>query len=144
MFAQTLAWSVLPLALALPLESRDVAAQFTITDLQATFPYPEGPYGDPEVDSFVNIHVTYPDPASDSGATLSTPCSVSWPRGTDPGPTDWSVCDDPSVQFRLPSDGWVRTTNFTAEIWQTLTDSGYVYRSCTFLELIISLSATKY
>lgn len=123
MYAHTLAWSLLPLALALPLESRDEAAQFVITALGARFPYP-GVYGVDAVDSFVNIQVTYPDPASDSGATLSTSCSVNWPKGTDPGPTDWSVCADPSVQFRLPSDGWTRDTNFNAEIWQTLTDSG--------------------
>ncbi|KAI1118099.1 hypothetical protein F5Y14DRAFT_401059 [Nemania sp. NC0429] len=113
----------LPLASALPVEPRD-APQFVITDLKATFPYPDGPYGVPAVDSFVNMAVTYPDPSSPTTATTTTSCRLAWPRGIDPGPTAWTPCADPALQVRLPADGWTRTTNFTVELWETLTPSG--------------------
>ncbi|KAJ8115614.1 hypothetical protein ONZ43_g4629 [Nemania bipapillata] len=121
--------SFIPVALALPaafthpLKSRD-APEFVITDLGATFPYPQGPYGVPSVNSNLVISVTYPDPSSTTGATLSTTCSLNWPKGTDPAPTEWTPCADPALQFRLPADGWTSTTNFTVELWETLTASG--------------------
>lgn len=88
MHTSTILTSLLPLsslALALPLESRD-APEFTLTSLSATFPYP-GVYGVDEVDSFVDISLTYPDSSSANGATLTTTCGVNWPKGTTPGPT---------------------------------------------------------
>lgn len=115
----------LPLASAHPVEPRD-APQFVITDLGATFPYPNSPYGVPSVDSVLTISVTYPDPSSPTESTLSTTCSLNWPKGTDPAPTAWTPCVDPALQLRLPTDGWTRTTNFTVELWETLTPSGYV------------------
>ncbi|KAI0403088.1 hypothetical protein F4802DRAFT_323743 [Xylaria palmicola] len=123
MRARTIAWASLPLAYALPLEPRD-APEFTITGLSATFPYPSSPYGDPTVDSHLDISVTYPDPASSTGATLSTTCSLNWPEGTDPAPTAWTPCADPSLQFRLPAEGWTSTTKFTVELWEELTAAG--------------------
>ncbi|KAI1160049.1 hypothetical protein F5B18DRAFT_634295 [Nemania serpens] len=113
----------LPLASAHPVEPRD-APQFVITDLGATFPYPNSPYGVPSVDSVLTISVTYPDPSSPTESTLSTTCSLNWPKGTDPAPTAWTPCVDPALQLRLPTDGWTRTTNFTVELWETLTPSG--------------------
>ncbi|KAI1747011.1 hypothetical protein F4782DRAFT_522749 [Xylaria castorea] len=123
MHAPAVVWSFIPLALALPLESRD-APEFIITDLRATFPYPYPPYGLPSVNSLVDISVTYPDPASSIGNALNTTCSVGWPAGTDPAPTEWTPCASPSLQFRLPANGWTSTTNFTVEFWETLTSSG--------------------
>ncbi|KAI0101925.1 hypothetical protein GGR51DRAFT_528955 [Nemania sp. FL0031] len=113
----------LPLAFAHPLKSRD-GPEFVITDLRATFPYKSGPYGDPSVNSVLTISVTYPDPSSTTGATLSTTCSLNWPEGTDPAPTEWTACADPTLQFRLPSDGFTSTTRFTVELWETLTADG--------------------
>ncbi|KAI0878533.1 hypothetical protein GGS24DRAFT_443242 [Hypoxylon argillaceum] len=113
----------LPLAFAYPLESRDTP-QFVITDLGATFPYPNSPYGDPSVNSNLVISVTYPDSSSTTGATLNTTCSLNWPEGTDPAPTEWAPCADPLLQLRLPADGWTSTTNFTVELWETLTAAG--------------------
>ncbi|KAI4860356.1 hypothetical protein F4820DRAFT_110294 [Hypoxylon rubiginosum] len=113
---------LLSLALALPLEPRDTP-EFTITSLGATLPYP-GVYGLPAVDSHVSIAVTYPDPSSTSGSTLNTTCRVDWPSGTNPGPTDWTPCGDPTLQFRLPADGWTSDTNFQVELWETMTSNG--------------------
>lgn len=121
--------SLLPLALALPLASahpveRQQGSQFVITNLGATFPYPNSPYGVPAIDSFVTISVNYPDPSSPTESTLDTTCTLRWPRGTDPGPTAWTPCADPALQFRLPVNGWTSTTNFAVELWETLTTSG--------------------
>ncbi|ETS86296.1 hypothetical protein PFICI_00124 [Pestalotiopsis fici W106-1] len=126
MHGQAILATALPLvsyAIARPLESRDASTDITITKLSATFPS-SGPYGDPEVDSFVTISVTYPDPAAADSATLSTTCTVSWPSGTDPAPTEWTDCVDPTLSFRLPTDGWTSTGNFQVELWETLTSDG--------------------
>ncbi|KAI0466928.1 hypothetical protein F4859DRAFT_526201 [Xylaria cf. heliscus] len=123
MHTPIIVWSFIPITFAAALHSRD-APEFTITDLGATFPYPFPPYGLPSVNSFVEISVTYPDPTSSVGTTLNTTCSVGWPEGTDPGPTEWTLCASPSLQFRLSPDGWTSTTNFTVELWETLTSSG--------------------
>ncbi|KAI1403218.1 hypothetical protein F4819DRAFT_236757 [Hypoxylon fuscum] len=125
MHTSTILTSLLPLsslALALPLESRD-APEFTLTSLSATFPYP-GVYGVDEVDSFVDISLTYPDSSSANGATLTTTCGVNWPKGTTPGPTAWTPCANTALQFRLPADGWTSNTNFRVEVWETLTADG--------------------
>ncbi|KAI1468601.1 uncharacterized protein F4812DRAFT_423786 [Daldinia caldariorum] len=125
MYKQTILTSVLSLlspALALPLEPRDTP-EFKITSLGATFPYP-GVYGVDSVNSFVNIAVTYPDPSSTSGATLDTTCRVDWPAGTNPGPTEWTPCANPALQFRLPADGWTSYTNFRVELFEELASDG--------------------
>jgi hypothetical protein len=112
--------SILPAlscALAHPLRQRDTS-DFTITSLNATFPYPYPPYGLDAVDSSVNVGLTYP--GADSSLS-STTCSVGWPSGTNPGPTDWTACADAALQFRLPTDGWTSTTNFRVEFWQPST-----------------------
>ncbi|KAI2629553.1 hypothetical protein GGR54DRAFT_585591 [Hypoxylon sp. NC1633] len=114
--------TLLPLGLALPLEPRD-APEFNITGLSATFPYP-GVYGDTSVNSYVNIALAYPDASSIDGSTLTTTCRVDWPAGTNPGPTVWTPCADPSMQFRLPAEGWSSNTNFRVEVWETLTPEG--------------------
>ncbi|KAI1660149.1 hypothetical protein F4813DRAFT_351125 [Daldinia decipiens] len=125
MYKQTILTSVLSLlspALALPLEPRDTP-EFTITSLGATFPYP-GVYGVDSVNSFVNVAVTYPDASSTSDATLNTTCRVDWPAGTNPGPTEWTACANPALQFRLPADGWTATTNFRVELFEELASNG--------------------
>ncbi|OTB09231.1 hypothetical protein M426DRAFT_316520 [Hypoxylon sp. CI-4A] len=118
--------SLTSLALARPVETRD-EAQFTITSLGATFPYP-GVYGVDAVDSYVNVGLSYPD-ASANGSILSTTCEVAWPKGTTPGPTEWTPCANTAVQFRLPADGWIGNTNFKAEFWAGLSDASGLYAS---------------
>ncbi|KAI1844988.1 hypothetical protein JX265_008427 [Neoarthrinium moseri] len=125
MYSPSTIASLLPflsVVLAQPLQTRD-APQFIITSLGATFPEP-GPFGDESVDSSVSIAVTYPDPASTSSGTLDTTCRVGWPSGTNPGPTAWTPCANPALQFRLPTDGWTSTRNFRVELWETLTADG--------------------
>lgn len=115
---------LLPLTLALPLESRDTTPQFNITSLGATFPYP-GVYGVDSVNSYVNIAVSYPDSSStNESAVLSTSCRVDWPAGTTPGPTSWAPCTDTALQFRLPAEGWTSYTNFRVELWEQLKSDG--------------------
>ncbi|KAI0096636.1 hypothetical protein GGR51DRAFT_568306 [Nemania sp. FL0031] len=117
--------SVLPLiahAAALP-HKRQTTYEFDITALNGRFPS-DGPYGTGPIDSSLSITISYPDPASTSGSTLSTTCSYSWPASTPPGPTDWTVCQDPSVQWRLPADGWTNYGNYRVEVYQTLTSDG--------------------
>ncbi|KAI0189279.1 hypothetical protein F4808DRAFT_44602 [Astrocystis sublimbata] len=116
-------WSLLPLALALPLETRD-NPEFVITNLQATLPTAPGPYGLTKVDSSINISVTFPDPASGTGGTLGTTCNASWPKGTPPAPTEWTTCTNSALQFRLPALGWKSDADFTVEFWEPLTSSG--------------------
>ncbi|KAI1441121.1 hypothetical protein F5Y02DRAFT_422314 [Annulohypoxylon stygium] len=125
MHGQTVITSLLPLlslSLAAPLQTRDYP-DFVLTSLNAIFPY-SGVYGDENVDSFVNVGLTYPDPSSTTGATLSTTCSVNWPSGTAPAPTSWTACANSTVQFRLPTDGWTSTTNFRVEFWEQLNANG--------------------
>src|SRR5437868_5024892 len=98
---------LLPFALALP-HKRQTAQEFEITALSGRFPV-NGPYGTGPINSSLGITVTYPDASSASGATLSTTCSYAWPASIAPGPTDWTVCEDSSVQWRLPSDGWTNS-----------------------------------
>lgn len=114
---------ILSLALAHPLRPRD-GPEFNITSLSATFPYPQSPFGVDSVDSFVNIAVTYTDVSSTDAAPLSTTCRVDWAAGNAPGPTAWTPCADPTLQFRLPADGWTSTTNFRVELWEELTPEG--------------------
>ncbi|KAJ8126590.1 hypothetical protein O1611_g7049 [Lasiodiplodia mahajangana] len=116
---------VLPLiahAVALP-HKRQTTYEFDITGLGGKFPT-DGPYGTGPIDSSLSITISYPDPSSTSGATLSTFCSYSWPASIPPGPTDWTVCEDPSVQWRLPTDGWTNFANYRVEVYQTLTPDG--------------------
>lgn len=117
--------ALLPLALALPLESRE-ANEFDIVSLGATLPYKSGPYGSGDVDSFLTISVTYPDVSSTSEATLTTQCTHDWPKGTDPNAFEWAPCDDPALQWRLPADGWVYQTNYVVELFLPKGDNGYV------------------
>ncbi|KAI1253700.1 hypothetical protein MGN70_004092 [Eutypa lata] len=115
--------ALLPLALALPLESRE-ANEFDIVSLGATLPYKSGPYGSGDVDSFLTISVTYPDVSSTSEATLTTQCTHDWPKGTDPNAFEWAPCDDPALQWRLPADGWVYQTNYVVELFLPKGDNG--------------------
>ncbi|TGJ88467.1 hypothetical protein E0Z10_g331 [Xylaria hypoxylon] len=114
--------SLLPLALSIP-HGRQVLHEFDITELQGTFPT-NGVYGTGPIDSSLSITVTYPDPSSTGGANLTTTCSYAWPASPGPGPTDWTVCQDPSVQWRLPTNGWTSYTNYRVELYQTLTADG--------------------
>ncbi|RWA12858.1 hypothetical protein EKO27_g2234 [Xylaria grammica] len=114
--------SLLPLALAIP-HGRQVVHEFDLTELHGTFPT-NGVYGTGPIDSSLSISVTYPDPSSDSGANLTTTCSTAWPASIGPGPTDWATCEDSSVQWRLPADGWSSYGNYRVELYQTLTDDG--------------------
>lgn len=108
------------LARALPLQSRD-AQEFQITSLAAQLPT-TGSTGSGPIDSSISITLVYPDPSGN--ATLSTSCSYAWPASPGPGPTDWSECTDPLVQWRLPAEGWTSDVNFRVEVFQTLTDAG--------------------
>ncbi|KAI0888080.1 uncharacterized protein GGS22DRAFT_155049 [Annulohypoxylon maeteangense] len=137
MYGQTIITSLLPLlslSLALPLEPRDTTTDFTLTSLGATFPY-SGVYGDESVNSHVNVGLSYPDPSSTSGATLNTTCSVSWPAGTNPGPTAWTPCADGKVQFRLPTNGWTSTTNFRVEFWEQLNSDGSGLEATHYIQM---------
>ncbi|KAI0383664.1 hypothetical protein F5Y04DRAFT_269928 [Hypomontagnella monticulosa] len=116
MHSQNILTRLLPLfslGLALPLEARD-ATDFNITSLSATFPYP-GVYGVDSVNSFVEIALSYPDPAS-SDASLTTTCRVDWPAGTPPAATAWAACADPDVVFRIAS--LTSTNNFSVGVFQ--------------------------
>lgn len=127
MHSQALLATILPLlssAIARPVvEQRDASTDITITSLAATFPS-TGVYGSDAVDSFVSVVVTYPAP-NDTTATGITKCTVSWPKGTDPGPTEWTDCDDGApLQFRLPADGWTSSGMFRVEFWEALASNG--------------------
>ncbi|KAI8626764.1 hypothetical protein F5Y19DRAFT_216313 [Xylariaceae sp. FL1651] len=113
---------LLPLAVAIP-HKRQTTHEFDITALNGRFPT-DGPYGTGPIASSLSITVTYPDPSSTSGANLSTTCSYAWPASIAPGPTDWTVCQDPSVQWRLPANGWTNSGNYRVEVYQTLTADG--------------------
>ncbi|KAI3325319.1 hypothetical protein HD806DRAFT_472924 [Xylariaceae sp. AK1471] len=113
---------LLTLGLALPHERR-TTHEFDITALSGRFPT-DGPYGTGPIDSSLSITITYPDASSTSGATLSTTCSYAWPASIAPGPTAWTVCQDPSVQWRLPTNGWTNFGNYRVEIYQTLAANG--------------------
>ncbi|KAI1208188.1 uncharacterized protein F4807DRAFT_461914 [Annulohypoxylon truncatum] len=124
---------LLSLSRALPLEVRDVP-DFTLTSLDATFPY-SGVYGDESVNSFVNVALSYQNPSSTIVDTLNTTCGVSWPAGTNPGPTNWTNCADTNMQFRLPTDGWTSTTNFRVEFWEQLTSDGSGLEATHYIEM---------
>jgi hypothetical protein len=140
-------------ALALPHEKR-TSHEFDITSLSGKFPS-TGPYGTGPIDSSLSITITYPNP-SVSGSNLSTTCSYAWPASVNPGPTDWTVCADPSVQWRLPADGWTSSRNYRVEIYQTLSTDGWVvmvtfmvlsqhgYRLLTVVTCSTGLDATHY
>ncbi|KAK6221321.1 hypothetical protein LQW54_001420 [Pestalotiopsis sp. IQ-011] len=126
MHSQALLATILPLlssAIARPVvEQRDASTDITITSLSATFPS-TGVYGSGDVDSFVTVGVTYPAP-NDTTTTTTTTCTVSWPSGTDPAPTEWTDCADAPLQLRLPADGWTSSGNFRVELWEALTSDG--------------------
>ncbi|KAI1074811.1 hypothetical protein F5B20DRAFT_427435 [Whalleya microplaca] len=111
---------LLPLTLALPLESRAIH-EFDITALSAKLPV-SGTYGTGAIDSSISITVNYPDASSTTGANLTTTCSYAWPASITPGPTNWTQCTDPALQWRLPEKGWTSTTNYRVEVYQSLTD----------------------
>ncbi|KAH9897436.1 hypothetical protein F4778DRAFT_783019 [Xylariomycetidae sp. FL2044] len=100
---------LLPLALALPLESRD-ATDFDITALHASLPV-NSVYGSGPIASSLGITVTV-------GSDLSTTCSFNWPKETAPGPFDWTACADATVSWRLPASGWTSDVNFVVDVYQ--------------------------
>ncbi|KAI1424315.1 hypothetical protein F5Y12DRAFT_462028 [Xylaria sp. FL1777] len=114
--------SLLPLALAAPYGRRQLH-EFDLNSLLGTFPT-AGVYGTGPIDSSISITVTYPDPSSTSGANLTTSCSYAWPASIGPGPTNWTTCEDSSVQWRLPEKGWTAYNNYRVELYQTLTADG--------------------
>ncbi|KAI1346732.1 hypothetical protein F5Y01DRAFT_265266 [Xylaria sp. FL0043] len=114
--------SLLPLAMAMP-HGRQVLHEFDLTGLYGSYPT-SGVYGSGPIASSLSVTITYPDPSSTSGANLTTSCRYDWPASIAPGPTDWSVCADPSVQWRLPEKGWTNYANYRVEFYQTLTPDG--------------------
>ncbi|KAI0432732.1 hypothetical protein F5Y09DRAFT_339287 [Xylaria sp. FL1042] len=114
--------SLLPLALSIP-HGRQVLHEFDLTGLYGSFPT-AGVYGTGPINSSLSVTITYPDPSSTSGANLTTSCYYAWPASISPGPTDWTACEDPSVQWRLPSKGWTSYGNYRVEFYQTLTADG--------------------
>ncbi|KAI0871778.1 hypothetical protein GGS24DRAFT_503445 [Hypoxylon argillaceum] len=113
---------LLLLAVAAP-HKRQTDHEFDITALNGRFPT-GGPYGTGPIASSLSITINYPDASSTTGAILTTTCSYSWPASTPPGPTDWSVCEDTSVQWRLPTDGWTNFVNYRVEVYQTISPDG--------------------
>ncbi|KAF2972546.1 hypothetical protein GQX73_g901 [Xylaria multiplex] len=114
--------SLLPLALSAP-HGRQAVHEFDLTGLAGSFPT-DGVYGTGPIASSLSITITYPDPSSTDGENLTTTCSYSWPSSTAPGPTDWTECQDSSVQWRLPTNGWTNRGNYRVELYQTLTADG--------------------
>lgn len=106
--------ALLPMALALPLESRDTQ-KFEITALSASLPV-LGVYGTGPRDAPISITVSYPD-LSTSGANLTTKCSYLWLAADGPGPIDWTPCDDAALQWRLPEAGWTSPANYVVELY---------------------------
>ncbi|GAP90750.1 hypothetical protein SAMD00023353_5200880 [Rosellinia necatrix] len=97
--------------------------EFDLTELHGSFPT-DGVYGTGPIASSLSITVSYPDPSSNNGANLTTSCSYAWPASIAPGPTDWTTCQDPSVEWRLPEKGWTSYRNYRVELYQTLTADG--------------------
>ncbi|KAI0969001.1 hypothetical protein F4678DRAFT_177068 [Xylaria arbuscula] len=114
--------SLLPLSFALP-HGRQVLHEFDLTELHGTFPT-AGVYGTGPINSSLGVTITYPDPSSTNGSNLTTTCSYAWPASDGVGPTDWTTCEDPSVQWRLPTNGWSNYNNYRVEFYQTLTADG--------------------
>ncbi|KAJ2987090.1 hypothetical protein NUW58_g4694 [Xylaria curta] len=124
---------LLPLGLSIPHE-RQVAHEFNLTGLTGTFPT-SGVYGTGPIDSSLSITVTYPDASSTNDASLTTTCSYGWPASIGPGPTNWTTCQDSSVQWRLPASNWKSFGNYLVELYQTLTPDGaglYANHTLTF------------
>ncbi|KAI1187506.1 hypothetical protein F5B17DRAFT_440269 [Nemania serpens] len=94
--------------------------EFQITSLSGRFPV-KGPYGTGPMKSSLSLTISYPD-FSTSSAAHTTTCDHSWPAGTHAGPTDWIVCQDPSVQWRLPAGGWKSFSKFRLEFWVSTSD----------------------
>ncbi|KAI1818193.1 hypothetical protein GGS20DRAFT_344925 [Poronia punctata] len=116
--------SFLPLALSAPTHKRETAQEFQITALNGRFPT-DGPYGTGPIASSLSITISYPDSSSSaSNGVLSTTCSYSWSSEIAPGPTAWSACEDPSLQWRLPAAGWTSTRNFRVEVYEGLQADG--------------------
>ncbi|KAI0397365.1 hypothetical protein F5Y17DRAFT_455026 [Xylariaceae sp. FL0594] len=96
---------------------------FEITALSGTFPS-TGPYGTGPIASSLQITLSYPSPDDATNASATTTCSYSWPSTTPPGPTDWTECADPSLQWRLPADGWTGVGNYVVEVYECLSGDG--------------------
>jgi hypothetical protein len=121
----SVAATFLPLSLVLAAPSpaainkRQATQQFEIPVLYGKFPV-GGPYGTGPIDSSLTITVTYPS----GDDAFNTTCSYNWPAITPPGPTDWTVCEEPSVQWRLPADGWSNVANYRVQLYKSLSDDG--------------------
>ncbi|KAI1195349.1 hypothetical protein F5X97DRAFT_326593 [Nemania serpens] len=89
--------------------------EFQITALHGKFPV-NGPYGTGRIESSLSVTINYSN-SSTSRPALTTTCDHSWPASTNPGPTDWAGCQNPSVQWRLPAGGWNTFSNYRLEFW---------------------------
>lgn len=99
------------------LKTRQTTPQFSITALSQNLPVGP-PYGTGAIATTLSLTVSYPDPAG-SDATLSTVCSYTWPVGVLNG-TDWTDCQDASLQWRLPAAEYVGGTDFLVELFETV------------------------
>ncbi|CAN8099911.1 unnamed protein product [Discula destructiva] len=100
------------------LDSRQESTdQFEITALSQNLPV-SGPYGTGDIATTLALTISYPDPAG-SNTRLSTKCSYTWPVGVLNG-TEWTDCEDPAVQWRLPAAEYTSGTNFLVELFETL------------------------
>lgn len=113
---------VLPLSLAAAV-ARQTTYEFEITALSASLPV-NGVYGTGPRDAPISITVTYPDPSSPNGGTLSTTCSHLWPASIPPSPTEWAPCADSALQWRLPAEGWTSAGNYRVDLYETLNADG--------------------
>ncbi|KAI1157583.1 hypothetical protein F5B18DRAFT_644539 [Nemania serpens] len=102
---------VIPLAHSLP-QKHQPKHEFQITALNGKFPV-NGPYGTGPIQSSLSVTITYPG-SSKGGAALTTTCDHSWPASTHPGATDWTACQNSSVQWRLPAAGFSCSAGFHA------------------------------
>lgn len=101
-----------------PVALRQTDAQFEITSLSENLPVGP-PYGTGNIATTLALTVSYPDPNGVSGM-LSTTCSYTWHVGVLNG-TDWTTCLDPALQWRLPAADYTSGTNFSVELFETLT-----------------------
>ncbi|KAI1269275.1 hypothetical protein F5Y18DRAFT_439816 [Xylariaceae sp. FL1019] len=124
------AWSVLLAGLAMlssaaaRIDDYPAAHEFAITSLTGKFQASGSAAGSP-FDAALQITLNYTmDPAAAEGETVDTICNLGWDKAEGPGPTNWTLCDTPAVQWRLPSEGWSSTHNFHVDVFQTTDYNG--------------------
>ncbi|KAI0151745.1 hypothetical protein GGR57DRAFT_513701 [Xylariaceae sp. FL1272] len=99
-----------------------VDSQFLITSLTGKFTAQGSDAGSP-IDASLKITLSYPINGTTS-ETTETVCNLGWPKTDGPGPTGWTLCDTPAVQWRIPPNGWSSTHNFHIDIFQILNYNG--------------------